>query len=189
MEEKVIYTVVAFSAIIFLVSLRYLLKSSTQETNTKQLVKQAMIATLYIAITWVFRAVSFHAIQFRLSEALLVLVLFNPKFVSGLTLGTFIANILLSDLGIIDWTLGTMASLVSMLLMIKLKKNIGITLTIPAIMNGIIIGLELTYLFETPFIINALSVFVGELAVLVVFGYGLYKGVESNKKFRQLISQ
>ena len=189
MEENVIYVVVGISAIIFLVSLGYLLKGSKQETNTRQLVKQAMIATLYIAITWVFRAISFQAIQFRLSEALLVLVLFNPKFVTGLTLGTFIANVLLSDLGIIDWTLGTMASLFSMLLMIKLKKNIGITLTIPAILNGVIIGLELTYLFSTPFIINSLSVFIGELAVMVIFGYGLYKGVESNKKFRQLISQ
>lgn len=189
MEDKVIYVVVGISVIIFLVSLGYLIRETKQENSTRQLVKQAMIATLYIAITWVFRAVSFHAIQFRLSEALLVLVLFNPKFVTGLTLGTFIANVLLSDLGIIDWTLGTMASLFSMLLMIRFKNNIGLTLTIPAILNGIVIGLELTYLFTTPFIINAFSVFIGELAVMVIFGYGLYKGVESNKKFRQLISQ
>ena len=54
----------------------------------------AMIAAVYVVLTYVFAPFSFGEVQVRLAEALTILPLFTPAAVPGLFIGCLIGNIL-----------------------------------------------------------------------------------------------
>ena len=54
----------------------------------------AIIAALYVVITFVFAPISFGPLQIRISEILTVLPFFSPAAVPGLFVGCLIANVL-----------------------------------------------------------------------------------------------
>ena len=59
----------------------------------KDLIFQALIGAIYVVLVLVLIPISFGQVQFRIAEALLVLVFFNKKNMIGLLLGTFVANL------------------------------------------------------------------------------------------------
>ncbi|WP_032540645.1 QueT transporter family protein, partial [Clostridioides difficile] len=73
--------------------------------NVREIVISAIVAALYVAITFVFSAVSFGPLQFRVAEILNCLVVYDRRYIWGVSLGVLIAN-LQSSLGIIDITWG-----------------------------------------------------------------------------------
>jgi len=155
----------------------------------KQITKLSIIAALYVALCYAFAFMSYGLIQFRIAEILLILPFYNKKYCIPVILGTFIAN---SFNGIYDMVLGTFATLLVLLVVILIKsdfiKKIIIT-PAAAIINGVIIGLMLHYIFEVP---NALwfcmvSVAIGEFAV-VLAGVLAFAVIEkSNKKFINML--
>jgi len=60
--------------------------------TTKRIVLIAVIAALYAILTVGIAPISYGPIQFRVSEALKVFVLFDPFFTLGIGIGTFFAN-------------------------------------------------------------------------------------------------
>ena len=70
--------------------------------TTKQLVQIAVIAAIYAVLTAVFMSVSFTALQLRVSEVMVFLAYFNPLSIIGLTLGCFIANLLMSPTPLLE---------------------------------------------------------------------------------------
>ncbi len=137
--------------------------------KTKNLAINALIAALYVAITLGFAPYSFGAVQVRISEALLLLLLIDKRFATGLIIGCLISN-LFSPLGIYDVVFGTLATALTCYAMIK-SNNIMLVLLYPAIFNGIIVGFELTILFkEFPFYLNALFVAIGEIIAVFIPG-------------------
>ena len=62
--------------------------------NVTFLTQAAMIAAIYVVLTYVFAPFSFGEIQIRISEALTILPLFTPAAVPGLFIGCLIGNIL-----------------------------------------------------------------------------------------------
>lgn len=156
--------------------------------NINDLVKNAFVAAIYVVLTVVVApSLSYHSIQFRISEALLILVLFNRKYWLGLIVGTFIAN-LFSPLGVIDWVVGTGASVLSIYLMLLFKKNLWLSLIMPVVINAVLVGLELKYLFDLPLLLTMAEVAFGEFVVVVILGGLLYKALENNKGFLELIN-
>ncbi len=71
-------------------------------SNVRDLTKAAVVSALYIVITMVFAALSFGPIQFRFSEGLNNLAVFNKRYVVAITLGCFISN-MMSSLGRWIW--------------------------------------------------------------------------------------
>ncbi len=134
--------------------------------NTKELVLQAMIAALYVAITFAFQGVAFGSEQFRASEMLLILVLVHPKNMVGIVLGTLLSNGF-SPVGIVDVVVGTFATYLSLVIMTKLK-NRWLQYLVPSVINGIIIGLMLNVMFDLPLVITMFTVFASELIVTFV---------------------
>lgn len=61
--------------------------------RTKNVVLVSTVAALYVIFTIMLAPISFGPIQFRVSEVLKGLVLFNPVAALGIGLGTFIANL------------------------------------------------------------------------------------------------
>ena len=63
------------------------------DEKTKMLVYSAAIAALYATLTIALAPVSYGPVQLRLSEIMILLVLVNPRFKTGLILGCLIANL------------------------------------------------------------------------------------------------
>jgi uncharacterized membrane protein len=84
--------------------------------STLFLVRAAVIAALYVVLTWLSALVglSSGAIQFRLSEALCVLPVFTAAAVPGLAVGCLLAN-LLTGAVVWDVIFGSLATLLGAL--------------------------------------------------------------------------
>ena len=153
--------------------------------------KNAMIASIYVVLLYVFQFLSFELVQFRIAELLLVLVLFNSKSFYGITIGTFIGNMLFSPYGFVDAVVGTIATMITLILMIILKRQLILAFLMPGIVNGIIIGLMLVYFSDittlTAFLITFGWIFLGQTVVLLVFGYPFYKLLKEKPSFQELI--
>ena len=158
----------------------------------------AMIAAIYAAATYLCAvfAIAYGNVQFRLSEALTILSVFTPAAIPGLTVGCIIGN-LSSPFGVWDIVFGSLATLLAAITAralrnIRFRNFPVLSLIMPVIFNGLIIGAELTFLLPTDkgrlitFVIYALEVAAGELAVCVAGGIPLFyavrkTGIFSNK--------
>lgn len=56
----------------------------------------ALIAALYVIITWLVAPFGFTHVQFRASELFNHLIVFNKKYFFGIVLGVFVANLIFS---------------------------------------------------------------------------------------------
>lgn len=137
------------------------------------LVRQSVIASIYVLMVFAFQFMSFDAIQFRIAEVLLILVFFDKKSVIGLSIGVVVAN-LFSPLLPYDMTFGVAATLISLSLLVLLRKRPYIALLMPPIVNALIIGFMLYLALGSPFLLNAFYVFIGEFVVVYVIGLPIY---------------
>lgn len=164
--------------------------------KTTYLAQGAMIAAIYAAATYLSSVfgVAFGNIQFRFSEALTILSVFTPAAVPGLTVGCVLGN-LASPFGIWDIIFGSLATLLAAICARKLRKITFkgfpfLSLLMPVIFNALIVGAEITLLMPddaadaTLFLISALEVGAGELAVCLLGGIPLYYAVKKTKLFK-----
>ncbi len=164
--------------------------------NTHRLALGAVIAALYVAVTFgqemIFPGTTSMAVQFRLSEVLTVLALFTPAAIPGLTVGCFIANLTALGALPVDIIFGSLATFLACTFMYKLRDvKFGslpvASLLMPALFNGVIIGLEIEIFFIdggfnlVSFLTQASFVALGELGVLLIPGVLFYKVIKSKK--------
>lgn len=148
------------------------------------IVSQAIVASLYVVLTVIVGPFSYMAIQLRISEILILLCFYKKDYFIGLTLGCFIAN-LFSPMILYDITLGLLATVLSLIAIIK-SKNLYIAIIFPILFNGLIVGLELTLAYELPYLVSCLEVALGE-AIAMVLGLMIFKVLEKNEKIINLI--
>lgn len=151
----------------------------------QDLIFQSMIAATYVVLTLVFKEISFDIIQFRISEILIVLVLFSPKHLIGVTIGCLIANIF-SPMATLDVPFGTLATLLAGGLMIIFKRK-SWTIIFPTIVNGFIIGLMLWFAFDHPYWLAVGQVALGEFVITIVFGLPLYLFLKNSTELRKIL--
>lgn len=173
------------------------------KNNVKTLVFNALIASLYVVLTLVLAPFSYTTkllfIELRLSETLLVLTFYNKKYGPGLIIGCFVANLLGSTLGIIDWVFGTLQTALSVLTYLLIKKlplknltKLIIGSLINSVHCGVIIGGVLTYAYcDTSnvfvfFITQFLGVFIGEIIILSL-GIVVFEIAFKNKEFKKIM--
>ena len=148
-----------------------------KENKVTFLTQAAMIAAIYVVLTYVFAPFSFGEIQIRISEALTILPLFTPAAIPGL----FIGCPILPD--IIFGSLATLLGAVFTWLLRGHSKFLGPVPPIAA--NTIIVPFVLRYgygiVLPIPFMM--LTVGIGEvlscgvLGMIVYFALARYKGV------------
>jgi len=170
--------------------------------KTQKLISAAVIGALYAVLTLALSPVSYGPLQFRLSEVLCILPYFLPFTAWGLFFGCVIAN-LVSAAGILDIVFGSLATLISCLIMARLGKD-GATLKteiaaclIPVIINGIIVGAVLCYALTdlmpwnnpVPFFIYAGDVALGELAVMLAVGLPLMRYLPRQRFFAEQLTK
>ncbi len=155
------------------------------ELTTKNIVTIGLVAAIYAVLTLVLAPMSYGPIQFRVSEVLNLLAFVNPIFAPGIVLGCFIAN-LFSPLGMMDVIFGTTATLISVIMIVRSKK-LWVASLWPVIFNGIIIGVELQYAFQVPFLVGAFQVALGEFVVVTLLGVPLFSALLKNAAFSKYV--
>lgn len=153
--------------------------------QTVRLVRIAIIAALYVGLTYAFSFMSYGGVQFRISEILVLLCFYNRDYCFALILGCIFANIG-SPLGYIDLIFGVMSTIFSVVT-IRYCKNIYLAAVMP-VLSMVFVALELTLFLPEPsaFIINLGTTMGGEAAVMVV-GVIFFKAVEKNRMLMRLI--
>lgn len=150
----------------------------------------AVVTTIYVVLTMSFFSISFGAIQFRVAEILMLLCFYDKRYIFAVTLGCFISN-LYSPLGVIDMFVGTLATFLSGLAIIYLKKNLLIAAIWPVLINGIIIGTMLTFVNEVNPVFPSIFIVIGYVALgemlVMIVGFILFRVLERNEDFMEII--
>ena len=163
-----------------------------EKKTVQRLARTAIIAALYAVITLALAPISYGAVQFRVSEIMVLLAFFDPFYIGGLTLGCLIANILGPN-GIADIIFATFISVYAISLTGKYIKNNTKSLVIaslwPTIFNGLIIGWMLNYLYQLPLVLSMGEVAIGEFVVVTIVGVPVVKMIQSKYKNLLVVSQ
>ncbi len=156
--------------------------------NLKTITRGGIIAAMYVVLTVTpgLNAVSYNAVQFRISEMLMPLAAFDIAAVPGLWIGCIIANGIGSPFGILDLTLGAGLTLASALVIRAIGARwIGLTgLAAPVLFNAV--GVAFIIMVSSPaedgvlFWPTAISVGLGELGVMVVLAAPLFVLLKRN---------
>lgn len=141
--------------------------------NSRKMAIVCMIAAIYADLTTVLAPISFGPIQVRISEVLTLLPIFYYPAIYGVILGCFLANLIGFFMGstfAIDIIFGTLATAIAAYITYKCKdirfKNIPlISILSPVVVNGLIIGFELAYMYMNNNILLGLLIYGGEVAL------------------------
>lgn len=142
----------------------------------------AVIAALYVVLTFVFSSFASGDVQVRISEALTILPYFTPAAIPGVVVGCFLSNWLT---GCVIWDIlfGSLATLLGALGSYALRKHQWLVPIPPIAANTIIVPYVLRYAYDMP---NALpfmmaTVGAGEFISCYILGMLLLLAL---KRFR-----
>ena len=157
-----------------------------RNNSVKRLVQAAMIAALYVILTWVSTSLGLSSgvIQVRFSESLCILPFFTPAAIPGLYVGCLISNMLVPGVIIWDVIFGSLATLIGALGTYLLRKHKFLMTLPPVIANMVIVPFVLRYGygytwefegvdFAIPYF--AATVGIGEIISVCVLGSILLK--------------
>ena len=158
----------------------------TPNNRIKFMAKTAFIAALYTVLTWLCSLVGLSSgvIQLRLSEALIVMIVFTPAAVPGMTIGCLLSNLLT---GAIPWDVvfGTLATLIGAVGGYLLRRYPALVPLPNILANAVIIPLILRYAYGAPDALSFLviTVLIGEVLSSGVFGLLLYSVLKKYKRY------
>ena len=148
------------------------------------LAQAAMIAAIYVVITYVGAAFSFGEVQVRISEALTILPVFTPAAVPGLFVGCLIGNILGGAI-LPDIIFGSLATLIGAFFTWKLREKSPYLAPVPPnIANILIVPFVLRYGYGValPIPFMMCTVGIGEIISCAVLGMVLYFALKKYAK-------
>lgn len=139
--------------------------------NLRNLVYGGLIAALYVVLTLAFRPISFSAIQFRISELLVILPVFTPAAIPGIFVGCLLAN-WISGAALLDVIFGSLASLIGAYGTYLLRKKGYLSALPPIIANALIIPFVLRYAYGSTdmLVFMMFTVGVGEILAVGILG-------------------
>ena len=138
--------------------------------SARLLVRAALYAALYAALTLApgLNALSYGAVQFRVSEALLVFACIDPAAVVGLTVGTAIGNVG-SPMMPVDVVVGASLTFAAAVVMHAIGPRV-IALAVPVVVNALGVAAMLALILDLPYWASVVWVGIGEAAVLFTLG-------------------
>jgi len=161
------------------------------------LAQAAAIAALYAAITLApgISAISFGPLQFRIAEALTILPALIFAAVPGLTLGCILANgfglmLGVNIAGVWDVLIGSAATLLAALCSYALRnyciKGAPVLAALPPVLlNGLIVGAELSFVLRLPLWMTIAEVALGEFVAVFFLGLPLAILLKRTKIFEK----
>ena len=137
-------------------------KKLDQHGKTMFIVRSAVIAALYAALTLALYPISFGAVQFRVSEALTLLPIVMPE----------VSN-LIGSATPWDIIFGSLATLIAAILTYATRRNKILAAFWPVLCNTVIVGLVLALTLDLPVFLTMGEVGLGELAVVYTVGMAM----------------
>ena len=158
-----------------------------KNTNQKNsfVVHAAMIAAIYVVLTYLFAPFSFGNVQVRIAEALTILPVFTPAAIPGLFIGCLIGNILGGAI-LPDIIFGSLATLIGAVFTYLLRKKSPFLCVLPPMISNILIVphiLKLGYGINLPIGFLMLTIGIGEVISCGVLGLILYCALRKYRKF------
>lgn len=161
-------------------------------------IRITMVAALYAALTLAMAQFSFGPVQVRVAEALTLLPLLAGWPIWSLTIGCALTNLIgamsgANLLGYWDVLWGTLATLIAALATyglrnIKIKQVPVLSILSPILINGLIIGWELSLVLGPQtlgsFLFYGVSVAVGEAISVLAIGIPLINVLKKTKLFK-----
>lgn len=139
--------------------------------TVRGLALSALIAALYVVISYLSAPLTSGQVQFRLAEALGLLPVLTPMAIPGVVVGCLITNILFGQ-GILDWVFGTLATVIAVFLTYGLrKKPLWVAALPPVLVNMVVIAVVLNIVLGLPLLINMAWIGLGQ--AVVCFGLGI----------------
>jgi len=159
-----------------------------KNTNQKSafMTHAAMIAAIYVVLTYIFAPFSFGDVQVRIAEALTILPIFTPAAIPGLFIGCLIGNIL-GGAVLPDIIFGSIATLIGAVFTYLLRRKSPFLCILPPIIsNTLIIPMILKYAYgiNLPIAFMMLTIGIGEVISCGVLGLILYYAL---RKYRKVI--
>lgn len=157
-----------------------------KKKNVAFMTQAAMIAAIYVVLTYVFAPFSFGEVQIRIAEALTILPVFTPAAIPGLFVGCIVGNILGGAI-LPDIIFGSIATLIGAIFTYQLRnKNRFLAPLPPIISNTVIVPFVLRYGYGValPIPFMMLTVGVGEVVGCGVLGLVLYTALN---RYRNVI--
>ena len=169
-----------------------------KKTKTRTIVRCALIASLYTAVSLVLAPIAFGAVQARVSEAFTLLPVLVPDAVVGVTLGCFLTNLVggftgANVLGALDIVFGTAATLTAALCTRRLAhvrlRGLPVAAAVPPVLiNAVVVGAELAWAFGprtfAGFLLQAGGVALGQLFSCFALGLPLVRIIEKTPALR-----
>jgi len=152
--------------------------------NLLFMTQAAMIAAIYVALTYLFAPISFSEIQIRIAEALTILPVFTPAAVPGLFIGCLIGNTVSGAL-LPDIVCGSLATLIGAFFTWKLRNAHPFLAPVPPIVaNTLVVPfvLKYAYLVDLPIPLMMLTVCIGEILSCGVLGLIFYYALRPHKE-------
>lgn len=176
--------------------------------RTTYVAQAGMIAAVYTVATlialFLLQGLAWGPVQFRISEALVVLAILTPAAVPGLTVGCVIANLIsigitgTGALGLLDVMFGSLATLLGALWCRRFREKPAFALLGPVLANALIVPAYLPILLQglgfytVPFtdinldgmyvlmyVFGVAAIGIGEALVVYVLGLPLLKALKS----------
>ena len=148
------------------------MRSRNQTTaKTRALVRGAIIAAIYTALTLLFAPISYGEVQIRIAESLTLLPILLPEAVPALTIGCLLANVL-GGCTIFDIVFGTLATLLAAIAARQLRNRLRLAMLMPVLFNGVIVGAVVHFAYAPVIPLPLCMVFVaaGEAVACCVLG-------------------
>lgn len=136
--------------------------------DTKMIVKAGVIAAIYVILTVIMGETSFGPLQFRISEAMTILPLFEPAAIPGLFVGCFLSNIF-GRFGIIDIVFGSITTLIAAYITSKMPNKYLATLP-PILLNAFLVAIWVSKTSNLPYIPTVFSIGFGQFLSAGILG-------------------
>lgn len=162
-----------------------------KKSKVQFLTQAAMIAAIYVVLTYLFQPFGFMDVQVRVAEALTILPFFTPAAIPGLFVGCLLGN-MLGGAVLLDIVIGSLTTLVAACLSYLLKRNKYLVALPPIIANAIVVPwvLRIGYGLATPIPLMMLTVGIGEIISCGILGTMLLLALNKYKNviFRQKVA-
>ena len=160
------------------------MKTKNMNQAVTMITQAAVIAAVYVVLTLIFAPISFGPIQFRISEALVVLPFFTPAAIPGLFIGCLLGNIFGGAMAA-DVVFGSLATLIGACASYGLRGHKWLVCVPPILSNTLIIPWVLRFAYGAedmiPFLMLTVGIgevlAVGVLGNLLLFQLDKYKGL------------
>ena len=146
--------------------------------KTHDITRIAIVAAIYCVVTWLISPIAYGPMQFRLSEIMKPLALRGRVYITGLTLGLFLANLLSPFGGPWEWIWMPVMCFVGGEFSYRMRKWPVLAMVFYSAWISFAVSIMLQAVLAIPFYYTIFWIWVPEL-VLMQLGLPLMRYIES----------